>query len=364
MKMNVVVVDDTPINVTLLSHLIAKLPDCSPVTFTEPQRGLDWSLQNIPDLLIVDYMMPDLDGIEFIRRFRQAPGREDIPVLMVTANDQAQVRHQALDAGANDFLTKPIDKTEFMARSRNMLSLRRGQRRLEEHAARLAEDVRLATAEILARERETVIRLSKAADSRDPETGAHILRMAHYSRLIAARLGLGSADLDLILEAAPMHDIGKIGIPDNILLKPGRLDVGEFEIMKRHAKMGFDILDGSQAPSLQAAALIALGHHEKFDGSGYPSGLVGEAIPLFARICAVADVFDALTSERPYKKAWELERATDMLRAGSGKHFDPQCVDAFLFEWNGVMRIREHFKDEENSHPAATLEASESGKQA
>ncbi|MEI8327367.1 MAG: response regulator, partial [Betaproteobacteria bacterium] len=243
MKMNVVVVDDTPINVTLLSHLIAKLPNCTPVNFTEPLKGLDWSLQHIPDLLIVDYMMPDLDGIEFIRRFRAAPGRGDIPVLMVTANDQTQIRHQALDAGANDFLTKPIDKTEFLARSRNMLSLRRGQRKLQDHAADLAKEVRLATDGILARERETVIRLSRAADSRDPETGAHILRMAHFSKLIAAQLGLSAADQDMLLEAAPMHDIGKIGIPDHILLKPGRLDPGEFDIMKRHARMGFDILD-------------------------------------------------------------------------------------------------------------------------
>ncbi len=357
MKMNVVVVDDTPINVTLLSHLIARLPDCSPVTFTEPQKGLDWSLQNVPDLLIVDYMMPELDGLEFIRQFRSAPGRLDIPVLMVTANDQTQIRHQALDAGANDFLTKPIDKTEFMARSRNMLSLRRAQRRLEDHAASLAEDVRLATAEILARERETVIRLSRAADSRDPETGAHILRMAHFSKLIAARMGLGLADQDMILESAPMHDIGKIGIPDHILLKPGRLDPAEFAIMKRHARMGFDILDGSLSPFLQAAAQSALGHHEKFDGSGYPAGLAGDAIPLFARICAVADVFDALTSERPYKKAWELERAVAFLRDGAGHHFDPACVDGFLSEWDEVLRIRNRFQDEEEEKSIHNLGA-------
>jgi putative two-component system response regulator len=244
-----------------------------------------------------------------------------------------------------------------MARSRNMLSLRRGQRRLEAHASQLSEEVRLATVEILARERETVIRLSKAADSRDPETGAHILRMAHYSKLIATRLGLNAHDQELILEAAPMHDIGKIGIPDHILLKPGRLDAGEFDIMKRHARMGYEILDGSQSPSLQTAALIALGHHEKFDGSGYPSGLAGEAIPLFARICAVADVFDALTSERPYKKAWSLEHSTDYLNEGSGKHFDPACVQAFLSGWDEVLQIRERFKDEEDEKSGHTLGA-------
>lgn len=347
MEMTVVVVDDTPINVTLISHLVRRLDDGMPVEFTDPKKGLTWCVEQVPDLVIVDYMMPELDGIEFVRRFRACPGREDIPVLMVTANDQIEVRHQALEAGANDFLTKPIDKAEFMARTRNMLSLRRSQRKLEDRAAWLAEEVKKATAEILARERETIVRLSKAADSRDPETGAHILRMSHFARLIAAQMGLSEADQDMLLEAAPMHDIGKVGIPDNILLKPGRLDVAEFEIMKRHSILGHEILNGSQSVMLQAAAQIALAHHEKYDGTGYPNGLAGEAIPLFARICAVGDVFDALTSERPYKKAWEDERAIALLREGAGSHFDPACVDAFLVDWQAVMEIRNRFKDDE-----------------
>lgn len=347
MKMNVVVVDDTPINITLLSHLVGKLEDSVALGFTVPQQGLEWCTQNIPDLVIVDYMMPELDGIEFVRRFRATPGREDIPVLMVTANSHIDVRHQALEAGANDFLTKPIDKAEFMARSRNMLSLRRSQRKLEDHAAWLAEEVKKATAEILARERDTIIRLSKAADSRDPETGAHILRMAHFSKHIAKRLSMSEEDQDMLLEAAPMHDIGKVGIPDNILLKQGRLDVAEFEIMKRHSILGYEILNGSHSVMLQVAAQIALYHHEKFDGSGYPTGLVGDAIPIFARICAVADVFDALTSVRPYKKAWEDDRAIALLREGAGSHFDPACVEAFLSDWDNVLAIRNQFKDDE-----------------
>ncbi|MCX7192754.1 MAG: response regulator [Proteobacteria bacterium] len=353
--MNVIVVDDTPINVTLISHLIRKIDDCVPVEFTDPQKGLAWCLAQVPDLIIVDYMMPELDGIEFVRQFRACPGREDIPVLMVTANDQIEVRHQALEAGANDFLTKPIDKAEFMARTRNMLSLRRSQRKLEDRAAWLAEEVKKATAEILARERETIIRLSKAADSRDPETGAHILRMSHFSRLIAANMGLSEADQDMLLEAAPMHDIGKVGIPDHILLKPGRLDVAEFEIMKQHATKGYEILNGSQSAMLQAAAEIALAHHEKYDGSGYPNGLAGNNIPLFARICAVGDVFDALTSERPYKKAWEDDRAIALLREGMGSHFDPVCVEAFLKDWEAVTAIRTRFKDDETERNNHTL---------
>jgi len=349
MKLNVLVVDDTQINVTLISHLITKLEDSVAIGFTVPEQGLAWCNENLPDLVIVDYMMPVLDGIAFIRRFRTLPGCGDIPVLMVTANDQIEVRHQALEAGANDFLIKPIDKTEFTMRARNMLALRRSQRKLGDHAAWLQEEVKKATADILAREREMTLRLCKAAESRDPETGAHILRMAHYTKLIAAGMGWSEAEQEMLLDASPMHDIGKVAIPDNVLLKPGRLDEAEFAIIKTHAQHGYEILKGSHSAILKLAAQIALGHHEKFDGSGYPNAISGEAIPLAARICAVADVFDALTSERPYKKAWDLERAADFLREGAGSHFDPVCVKAFLAGWNEVLEIRNRFHDEDTN---------------
>jgi len=296
--------------------------------------------------VIVDYMMPDLDGLEFIRLMREMPGRDGVPVIMITANDQKQLRYRALDLGANDFLTKPVDKVEFLARTRNMLLVSDARKQLADRAAWLADEVRKATAEIVERERETVIRLCKAAEYRDPETGAHILRMAHYSRLIAAGIGLSVADQDLLLEAAPMHDLGKVGIADKILLKPGRLDEEEFEIMKQHAIYGYELLKGSSSRVLQAGAEIAKGHHEKYDGSGYPDGLRGTDIPIFSRIVAVADVFDALTSERPYKKAWTLEEAVDFLVAGSGKHFDPDCVRAFLNAWDDVLGIRDRFTEE------------------
>lgn len=346
MKLNVVVIDDTALNLLLLTYLVRKFEDCQPKEFSDPRLGLAWCIEHTPDLVIVDYMMPELNGVEFIRQFRACPALADIPLLMVTANDQIETRHAALEAGANDFLTKPIDRIEFLARTRNMLSIRRSQRKLLDHAEWLAAEVAQATAEIRLREREIIIRLSKAADSRDPETGAHILRMSHFAKLIAAKLGLSEADQELLLDAAPMHDVGKVGIPDHILLKPGRLDAAEFDIMKQHAVLGYEILNGSKSVMLQAAAQIALGHHEKYDGSGYPSGLVGDAIPLFARICAVADVFDALTSERPYKKAWADEPAIALLRVGSGQHFDPACVDAFLSSWDQVVEIRNRFKDE------------------
>jgi putative two-component system response regulator len=277
---------------------------------------------------------------------REIPGREWVPVVMITANDQKQLRYRALDQGANDFLTKPVDKVEFLARTRNMLIVSDARKQLADRAAWLAEEVRKATAEILDREQETVIRLCRAAEYRDPETGAHILRMAHYSRLIAKQLRLSPEDQELLLQAAPLHDIGKVGIADKILLKPGRLDSDEFALMKQHAMFGHELLKGSSSRVLQAGADIACGHHEKFDGSGYPSGLKGQDIPIFSRIVAVADVFDALTSERPYKKAWSLEAAVDFLRAGAGSHFDPDCINAFLEVWDEAMVVRERFTED------------------
>jgi putative two-component system response regulator len=195
------------------------------------------------------------------------------------------------------------------------------------------------------RERETVMSLAKAAEYRDADTGMHIQRMAHYSHLIARELKLSPEDQELLLDASTMHDIGKVAIPDRVLLKPGKLDAEEMAIMHQHAMYGYELLKDSTSPLLKAGASIALGHHEKFDGSGYPYGLAGEAIPLFCRIVAVADVFDALTSSRPYKAPWSLERAVEYLRTCSGTHFDPQCVDAFLGAWPEVLTIRERFAD-------------------
>lgn len=238
-----------------------------------------------------------------------------------------------------------VDSAQLQA-NLALQELGKAREKLADHAEWLAEEVSKATGEITQRERETVYRLSKAAEYRDRETGAHILRMAHYSELIAKGLGLSSAERELLLEAAPMHDIGKVGIADHILLKPRRLDGEEFEVMKQHALYGYEILKESSSKVLQAGAAIARGHHEKYDGSGYPYGLKAQEIPIFSRIVAVADVFDALTSERPYKKAWPLEAAADYLRANSGSHFDPDCVTTFFDHWDEVLHIRERFQDE------------------
>jgi len=305
---------------------------------------LAWCMANEPDLVVVDYMMPQMSGIQLTEGFRSR--YPDIPVLMVTANHETELRHQALQSGVTDFLNKPLDNVEFLARAKNMLAIRSSHLALSNRAEWLAQEVRKATEQIVAQERETIFCLSRAAEYRDPETGAHIQRMAHYSRHIAKCLGLSVEQQDLLLEAAPMHDIGKVGIPDMILLKPGKLTEHEFSIMKQHAVIGYEVLNASSSHLMKVAAEIAHTHHEKLDGTGYPRGLRGADIPLFGRIVSVADVFDALTSERPYKKAWSLDQASQMLREGEGKHFDTACVEAFFANWDEVLEIKNRFVDE------------------
>ncbi len=351
------VVDDNAVNLTLFRHLLQKLEGAEVECIADPVAALAWCERTEPDLILLDYMMPVIDGIEFMRRLRQIPERSDTPVVMVTADTESDVRHRALEFGAQDFLTKPVDKVELTARVRNLLALRTSRQQLADRAAWLAEEVAKATREIAAREKEAILRLSRAAEYRDPETGSHLLRMSNYTRLIAERLGLPVAEQELLLEASPMHDIGKVGTADHILLKPGRLTPEEFEIMKQHAVIGYQILRDSLSPLLQCAAALALAHHEKFDGSGYPGGLAGAAIPLHGRIVAVADVFDALTSERPYKKAWALDDAAEFLKNNAGSHFDPACVDAFLGAWPQVLEIRARYQDD--AVPAAAVAAPE-----
>lgn len=346
--MNIAIVDDNPTNIALVQAVVKNIAGIAARNFLEPREALAWCRDNDLDLLIVDYMMPGLNGIDFITQLRAAPGRAEMPILMVTANPDKKVLYRALEAGATDFLHKPLDTAELNARVRNMLAIRRSHLALAGRAAELAEEVRKATAEILERERETIARLARAAEYRDPETGAHILRMAHVSRIVTEELTGDAAFAQRIFEAAPMHDVGKLGTPDHILLKPGKLTPDEFAIMKGHAEIGWSILKGSASPILQFAAEIARSHHEKFDGSGYPQGLAGEAIPLAGRIVAVADVFDALTSARPYKPAWEKERAIAYMREGAGRHFDPACVAAFLARLDEILEICVRYADEES----------------
>ncbi len=343
--MQVVIVDDSKANLVLLEHLVLQLGECEAVLFEDPIRAYEWVAENGGDLVLADYLMPGINGIEFINRVRRLESMKEVPIVMVTSTDLKEIRYEALRHGATDFLNKPIDPTEFVARMTNLVALRQNQVRLKDQAAWLAENVAKATNDIVARENEIIFRLSRAAEHRDPETGAHIFRMAHYSRLAAEALELPEDEIDLIFRAAPMHDIGKVGIADHILLKRGKLTKKELKTMEKHTFIGRSILQNSPSHLLKIAAEIAASHHERFDGMGYPAGLAGEDISLVGRICAVADVFDALTSKRPYKKAWPVERARKTLKEGKGKHFDPKCVDAFLSRFNEALKIKGRYKD-------------------
>ncbi len=264
---------------------------------------------------------------------------------MVTAYGDREVKLRALTVGVTDFLTKPVDYAEAQARCRNLLRLSRHQEALAIHASSLEARVAASVDEIRHREQETLLRLALAGEYRDETTGYHVERMARYARLIAEGLGLPSEECRTLELAAPMHDIGKIGIPDEILRKPARHTKAETRIMRQHATIGYDILKGSPSKYLQVGSLIALGHHERWDGGGYPHGLVGEAIPLAARITAVADVFDALVSARPYKRAWPVDEAISYVRAETGKQFDPASVDAFCRDAAKIRDVHETYPD-------------------
>lgn len=342
----ILIVDDSRLAVTMLERLLASLGGCRALGFSNGEKALAWCAGQTPDLVITDYNMPGLTGLDLIARLRREPRTREVPIMMISAAEEREVRYQALELGANDFLGKPIDGPEVKARTRNMLSLRRAQRIMAARSESLADEVKRATSMIVAREQETIIRLSRAAEYRDWETGSHILRMSQYARIIATHLGLPEAQRESISLATPMHDIGKIGVPDYILLKPGRLDDGEFAIMKNHTIIGYQILHDSSSDLLRLAAEIAISHHERFDGSGYPRGLRGTDIPLSGRIVAVADVFDALTSNRPYKREWQLESAVATMTQDSGTHFDPDCVSAFIKGLDAIIAVRTELRDE------------------
>ena len=341
----IVLIDSNQTDLTLLWHLVRRIKGYEAANFTNPKDALEWCLENETELIIVNYMMPEMDGIAFITQLRQSPQNISVPVLMEISPEYTDVRQKAFELGVTDFINKPIDKTEFMVRVQNTLVLSSNQKKLTNQTAWLKDEVLKATEEIRNREQEVIFRLTKAAEYRDPETGGHIKRMAHYSRHIAMQLGLSAEEQNLLLEAAPMHDIGKVGIPDSILLKPGKLDHSEFEIMKEHAQIGYDMLKDSDKPLLKASAIIAYHHQEKYDGSGYPQQLQGEQIHIYGRITAIADVFDALGSQRVYKKAWSDKEIFKLFKNESGKHFDPVLIQIFFDNIDEFLKIRDDMKD-------------------
>jgi response regulator RpfG family c-di-GMP phosphodiesterase len=356
------------------------------VCFANGNAALAWCRETQPDLCVVDYHMPGMNGLSFITEARKLPGFGGIPMIMVTGAPDTGLRQRAFMIGANDFLARPLEAEEFRARVYSLLSLRlslvdpsarmagtRQRNRAapvagpempwgrwseatpasagngakgEQRVHRLAHDVELLERQAFEREHEQIIfRLSQLSTSRDEETGNHMHRVAHISRLIAHELGHDEVFCDMIYLAAPMHDIGKVGIPDKILLKPGRLTPEEWEVMKTHTTIGYNVLKDSSSPLLRMGADIAHSHHEKYCGQGYPRGLAGEAIPVVGRIVAVADELDALLSVRPYKHAWNLKDALEQMRRERGRHFDPACIDVMLRHIDAILEIQKKFAD-------------------
>lgn len=343
----ILVIDDQATSRQILSQIIRSIDATLSIKlFAEAASALAWLQTSTADLILTDYKMPGMNGIEFLERARALPAARHIPVIMITSHEQNNIRYRALELGATDFLNKPVDHVECRARFNNLLQLQRQRLIIEDRAKWLEEKVEEATHAIRLREHETLLRLAKAGEYRDEETGNHVVRMARYARLVAEHLELDENECEAIELAAPMHDIGKIGIPDEILRKPGKLSMEEYEIIKQHPRIGYEILKGSPSQYLQLGAVIALGHHEKFNGGGYPNGLQGEDIPLAARIVAVADVFDALSSRRCYKAAWNNEEILEFLLAQRSGHFDPQCVDAFVARIDEVVKIQMMFQDD------------------
>lgn len=338
--MNVLIVDDQPSARTMLRHVVEAIgPGVRAADFGSPVEALRWSEGNVTDLVLLDFRMPEMDGLEFARRFRRSLSRRDVPIVLISVVGDEPVRQAALEAGVIDFLVKPVRPRELRTRCKNLLQMRQQGESVKERARSLESRVLEGLHEVEQRERETLYRLAKAIEYRDLGTGIHLLRMSHYAEVIAEALGMPDEETKILTSAAPLHDIGKIGIPDAVLLKRGSLTDEEFAVMRRHPLIGYEILRDSRSRFVQMGALIALRHHERWDGSGYPDGLKGDAIPLPARIVAVADVFDALTSVRPYKPAWSPEEALSYLKEHSGTLFDPACVDVVVGQQARFLEI-------------------------
>ncbi|WP_031436153.1 HD domain-containing phosphohydrolase [Methylobacter tundripaludum] len=345
----ILIVDDESVNLKLLDKMLSAQGYSNLVLVQDSRQVLEIYRQARTDLILLDINMPHLDGFEVMEQLKALDDPLFPPVVILTAQHGQDFLLRALNSGARDFITKPFYCNELLARVRNMLDAQLMHRMLYDQKAVLNEMVQTRTDELRRTRLQVVQQLGRAAEYRDNETGNHILRMSHISALLAKSIGWNEADCELMLHASPMHDIGKIGIPDHILLKPGKFEPEEWEIMKTHAVIGANILEGDDSELMKCAGEIALTHHEKWDGSGYPYGLSGAAIPLVGRIAALADVFDALTSVRPYKEAWTVEAAVDLIKENRGTHFDPELVAVFLEQLPGILKIRDQFSEPENN---------------
>lgn len=338
-------VDDELVNLKLLERTLGVEGYTNLVSIQDPRQFLENYKSQKPALILLDINMPHIDGFGILEQLAELQDAMCPPVIVLTAQFGREFLIKALEKGARDYVTKPFERVELMMRVKNHLTSHLDHLAVNERKDRLEELVEERTKEIRQTRLQVVQRLGRAAEYRDEETGNHILRMSHSAKMLAEAVGWDDYHCDLILHASPMHDIGKIGIPDNVLLKPGKFEPDEWEIMKSHAAMGARILEGDDSDLMLMARDIALCHHEKWDGTGYPNGLSGEAIPESARIAAICDVFDALTSIRPYKKAWTVEDAVNLLEENKDKHFEGRLVSAFVENLDSVIAIRERFSD-------------------
>ncbi|MCD6268820.1 MAG: response regulator [Deltaproteobacteria bacterium] len=336
-KQTILIVDDIPDNVDVLSSVLRSQYKVKAALNGERALKIA-AAESPPDMILLDIMMPAMDGYEVCRRLKVNPSTAKIPVIFVTAKDQEEDETRGLELGAVDYITKPVSPPLVLARVRTHLALYDQNQVLE-------EKVRERTRELQQSRLEIIRRLGRAAEFKDNETGLHVIRMSHYTRLIAEAVERGHEWSDLVFNAAPMHDIGKIGIPDRILLKPGKLDDEEWKLMYKHPEFGAAIIGEHDSKLLQMSREIALAHHEKWDGSGYPFRLKGEAINLPARIVAIADVFDALTTARPYKKAWLVEDAVKLINDNTGSHFDPGLIPLFHDVLPAILHIKEQYAE-------------------
>ena len=341
--MTVLIVDDNTANTDLIQWILEEEGYESLLTVND-SREVQPILRSVEvDLIVLDIRMPYLDGFEVMEMIQKEFPNLKVPVIVVTAEDSN--REKSLSLGATDFITKPFKNWEVVLRIKNALTSRLFFKQEEQKAEELERLVRERTAEITETQKEVVKRLAKASEFRDNETGMHINRMSHICYILAKELGCDEEYSQLLLDSSPLHDVGKIGIPDSILLKPGKLNLEERKIMNTHVNIGYEVLTGHHSPLLTMAAEIALYHHEKWDGTGYPNAISGEDIPLSARISSIADVADALLSNRPYKKAWSLSDMLDYLEKEKGKHFDPIIVSAFMKRVDDIVEIRNLYKD-------------------
>lgn len=334
---SILIVDDRPENIDILNDVL--FPHYRIRIALNGEKALKIAFSaNPPDLILLDVMMPGLNGYQVCEKLKSNPDTRTIPVIFVTSMSEADNEEKGLELGAVDYITKPVNPAIVLARVKTHLAL-------YDQARELARLVGQRTAELKKTRQQIIRRLGRAAEFRDNETGNHIVRMSHFSRLIGQAAGLGEESVDILFNASPMHDVGKIGIPDRILLNQGKLEPEEWELIRQHAKIGADIIGTHSDDLLQAAHTIALCHHEKWDGSGYPQGLKGEDIPLMARIVAIADVFDALTSDRPYKKAWSVDAAARYIEDQAGAYFDPGLIPPFKSVLPEILRLKERFSD-------------------